>query len=103
LRADDKSYDQDLKINIEAYLHGSKIAIALYERISSDLFNPNVAFEVGYMIGLKKDVCLLKEKTLKYINTDLIGNLYSEFDVQDIEGTIPVQVERWLKEKEIID
>jgi hypothetical protein len=103
LRADDKSYSDDLKTNIEAYIHGSKFAIAVYERISSDVHNPNVAFEVGYTMALGKPICLLKEKTLKTLNTDLAGNLYTEFDMQNVEETIPVQVEKWLKQKDIIN
>lgn len=102
LRADDKSYSNDLKTNIETYIHGCKFAIAVYERISSEVYNPNVAFEVGYMMGLRKDICLLKEKTLKTLNTDLAGNLYTEFDMQNIEETISIQVEKWLTDKEIL-
>ncbi|MFA4903228.1 MAG: hypothetical protein WC600_10850 [Desulfobaccales bacterium] len=49
LRADIRSYSDDLLINIESYIYGCSFAIAVFERLESDIFNPNVSFEVGYM------------------------------------------------------
>ena len=102
LRADDKSYSDDLMTNIEAYLYGCRFAIAVYERIMSESYNPNVTLEVGYFMGLRKPICLLKEKTLKTLNTDLTGKLYIEFDTQEIDSTIPHQIDKWLRDKAII-
>jgi hypothetical protein len=103
LRADDKAYSDDLATNIEAYLHGCGFAIAVYEKIANDAFNPNVALEVGYLMGLKKPVCLLKDKSLETLNTDLVGKLYIEFDPKNVVGTIPSGVEKWLADKRIIE
>ena len=102
LRADRKEYAADLLSNIETYIYGCSFAIAAFERIQDEVYNPNVSFEVGYLSGLTKPVCLLKEKTLRTLSSDLIGKLYYEFDIQDVETTIPIQVEKWLKDKRII-
>ena len=102
LRADDKEFHDDLFINVLTYIHGCKFGVAVFEKLEKDDFNPNVSFEVGYMRGLRKSICLLKEKTLTTLHTDLIGKLYSEFDPQDCEKTIPRALEKWLRDKDMI-
>lgn len=102
LRADDKEYADDLFGNIKTYMHCCEFGIGVFERILADNFNPNVSIEVGYMMGLRKKVCLLKDQTLNNLPTDLMGKLYKPFDPQDIENTLPQQIEKWLKDKGII-
>lgn len=99
LRADDKEYHSSLLPNIQTYLHGCDFGIAVFERIEQDDFNPNVSLEVGYMMAMGKDVCLLKDKTLKTMPTDLIGRLYRTFDPQDPFGSIPIELTKWMKDK----
>lgn len=103
LRADDKEYAEDLLTNIRVYMHGCNFGIAVYERLVEDEFNPNVSLEVGYMMALKKPVCLLKDNTLKHLLVDLIGRLYREFDTQDPENSIPLELNRWLVDKGLIN
>jgi len=102
LRADDKEYADDLFANIRTYMHCSDFGISIFERVTEDNFNPNVSLEVGYMMGLGKQICLLKDKTLSNLHTDLVGKLYKPFDPLDIEDTLPNQLEKWLKDKGII-
>lgn len=102
LRADDKEYADDLFANIKTYMHCCDFGIGVFERIIEDNFNPNVSIEVGYMMGMRKKVSLLKDQTLKNLPTDLMGKLYKPFDPQDIEKTLPEQLEKWLKDKGII-
>lgn len=51
------------------------------------------------MLGLGKDVLLLKDKTLKSLQTDLTGKLYKEFDTHDVKATLPEQINKWLRDK----
>jgi hypothetical protein len=51
------------------------------------------------MLGMGKTVLLLKDKTLKYLQTDLTGKLYKQFDTTDIDNTMPPQIEKWLLDK----
>jgi nucleoside 2-deoxyribosyltransferase len=83
-------------------MHGCGFGIAVFERLEEESFNPNVSLEVGYMLALGKPVLILKYKTLKKIQTDLIGRLYKEFDPQNPKETIPEKVLRWLKDKRIV-
>lgn len=102
VKADDKQYHDDLFYNVETYLYGCGFGIVVFERIESEEFNPNVSLEIGYMLALKKPVCLLKDKTLKKLNTDLVGKLYKFFDPQDPIKTIPNEITQWLSDKGII-
>lgn len=101
LRADDKQYSDDLLDNIRTYMHCCGFGVAVFERILSDDFNPNVSLEVGYMIALGKPVCLLKDKTLKNLQSDIVGRLYKNFDPQDVENTLPKEMKKWLIDKGI--
>lgn len=99
LRADDKEYLDDLFPNIKVYMHACDFGVAVFDRITEDDFNPNVTLEVGYMLGMGKDVLLLKDKTLKSLSTDLTGRLYKPFDTTDVTGTMPSQIEKWMNDK----
>ena len=88
LRADDKWYSDDLLTNIKTYMHGCSFGIALFERINTSYFNPNVSLEIGYMMSLNKPILYLKDKTLISLQTDLVGKLYAEFDFQNPEITL---------------
>lgn len=101
LRADDKWYADDLFENIKTYMQGCSFGIALFDRINTDEFNPNVSLEIGYMMALNKPVLLLKDKTLKSLQTDLVGKLYHQFDFQYPEKTIPIVLDKWISDKEI--
>lgn len=99
LRADDKQYHDDLYFNTLTYMHGCGFGIAVYERIGTNEFNPNVALEVGYMLALQKPVCLLKDQTLTPLHADLVGKLYKAFDPQRIKKSISPELTRWLHDR----
>ena len=101
VRADDKQYHDDLLPNILTYIYGCNFGIAVFERIETEQFNPNVALEVGYMLALKKSVCLLKDRTLNTLHADLVGKLYRVFDPLDPIATIPPELSRWLSDKDL--
>ena len=102
LRADDKQYHDNLFFNILTYIYGCRFGIAVFERIESETINPNVSLEVGYLLGLDKPVCFLKDHTLKTLQTDLIGQLYKQFDTQNCGSTIPTVLWKWMEDKGII-
>jgi hypothetical protein len=99
LRADDKEYMDDLFPNIRTYMHACDFGVVVLERIIQEDFNPNVSLEAGYMMGLGKNVLLLKDSTLKSLQTDLVGKLYKPFDLQAVAESMPAQIEKWLKDK----
>ena len=99
IRADDKSYHPDVYYNIMTYLHGAGIGIAIFDRIQSDIYNPNVSLELGYMLALGKPLCLLKDQTLPRLPTDIVGRLYVSFDTHNPKATITAGVTKWLEER----
>ena len=102
LRADDKEYHEDLFPNILTYIYACDFGIAIYESIIDNKHNPNVALEVGIMLGLGKKVCLLKQRGME-MYSDITGKLYKEFDIQDIEETITSSLDKWIKDKKLCD
>lgn len=102
VRADDKQYHDDLFSNVLTYIFGCGFGIAVFERIEEDIQSPNVSLEVGYMLALKKNICLLKDRTLTTLPTDLIGKLYREFDPQNPSETITRKISEWLSDKRIV-
>jgi hypothetical protein len=58
MRADDKQYMDDLFPNIRVYMHACTFGIAVFDRVTEDDFNPNVSLEVGYMLGMGKNIFL---------------------------------------------
>lgn len=101
LQADDKQYHDDLFSNVLTYIWSCSFGIAVFERIEAEDFNPNVSLEVGYMFALRKPVCLLKDKTLKVLHTDLVGKIYRTFDPQHPIKSIAPELTQWLEDKDI--
>lgn len=69
----------------------------MFEDIEQRDFNPNVAYELGYMKGRQKRCLILKERRLPRMPSDVIHRLYREFDVFDIKRTITEQVDAWVQ------
>lgn len=101
IRADDKEYHDDLFYNVLTYLYGVGFGVAVFERIETESFNPNVSFEIGYMMALNKPICLLKDRTMKALHTDLTGKLHVEFDPQN-PSSMANEIKRWLSNKGFI-
>jgi hypothetical protein len=99
LRADDAQYHSDLFKNIEAYIYGCGIGIAVFDS-DAPAFNPNVALEIGYMHAIGKPVCILKDQNITALPSDLIGRLYQPYDPHDIEGSISQVLSKWLNDQQ---
>lgn len=102
VRADDKDYAEDLFLNVRTYMHACDFGVAVFERLETNDFNPNVSLEVGYMMALGKPVCLLKDRTLSGLQTDLVGKLYKSFDTQSITNTLTDEITRWLRDRDLV-
>ncbi|HZX16189.1 MAG TPA: TIR domain-containing protein [Pseudomonas sp.] len=102
LRADDRAYSDDVLSNIETYIFGSKFAFSVHDRIENENHNANVSLEIGYLMGQGKHVCLLKEQSVNSLPSDLQGRLYVSFSMFNIESSLAIAVEGWLKSKRLI-
>jgi hypothetical protein len=99
LRADLKQYHNQLYYNVLTYIYGCDFGIAIFQQNEEIEFNPNVALEVGCMIALQKEVCILKEKGLASLPTDIIGSHYRSFDRFDIKNSISKNITQWISDK----
>lgn len=108
-----ENYDE-LWPNIEVFIHGCDFGIGIYAddslfkgkgEIEGEEYkkririNPNMSQEVGYMLGLQKKVCILKNKELDKLPTDLAGKIYVEYEGED---DLNNKLEEWLVTKKII-
>jgi hypothetical protein len=103
LRADDAQYASGLLDNVLTYLYGCGSAVAVFEEINYREYNPNVALEVGFTLAQGKPLLLLKDKAMKSLPTDIIGEIYRDFDSYRIAETVPGAVERWLRDHDLGD
>jgi hypothetical protein len=95
--ARDVSFHQQLWNNVRFCMDHSRYAIIVFERILEPAYNPNIAIELGYMIGLKRPRLILKDHSIQVLPTDIIGQLYTEFNSYKAKETIAVAIERWLE------
>jgi hypothetical protein len=100
LRADDKTYTPDRSLwgNVCTYMLGCSTGIAILEDRGADEFNPNVALEYGFMRALNKPTLLLVDRGFTNLRADVIGTLREEFDLFDLEETIPPAIARWVRD-----
>ena len=80
-------------------IHGCVMGIAVFERIELDDFTPDVSLEVGYMMTMKRPACLIKDKTLLALPSELVGRLYKPIEPQDPDKSMPPVLRQWLKDK----
>jgi len=97
VRADDRDYTGEVWSNIQTYMHGCSLGLAIVEDFTGVRdFNPNISLELGYMLARQKRVLILKEKTLPSLPTDVVNRLYRPFDMFSLEDTISGQVSQWV-------
>lgn len=101
VRADEKQYHDDLFQNVLTFMHGCGFAIAVFEHAEEGTFNPNIALEVGYLLAMRKPMCLLKDHRLETLHTDLMGKLYLAFDARNPVRGIKKELTSWLGKKRL--
>lgn len=97
VRADDRDYTGELWSNIEVYITCCNYGVAVFEDIEQRDFNPNVSLELGYMLGRRKRVLILKEQRLPDLPADVIHRLYKPFNMFAISDSISREVTRWVE------
>lgn len=95
--AKDRRYKRDMLDNIKVYMASCRYGIAVFEMIRDTDFNPNISIELGFMEAWGRNVLLLKEQNLPNLNTDIVGELYEEFN-QDRLSTIRSCIRRWIRD-----
>lgn len=103
IRADEEQFASTIWENIKVYMDNADYGIAIAESVDDQYINSNVSVEIGYMLALKKKVCLLKEKSLDKLHSDFAGIIYNEFDIDNVEDSLSKTLEKWMRFEKIID
>lgn len=91
--AKDHSLTDDLYNPIACLLCCAR-GLAVFDKPESgQVFNPNVAYELGMMHLLGRSCHVLKHAKLNVLHTDILMKLYDEYDNED---SAVARVDRWL-------
>jgi len=97
--AKDAKKSGELWENIKIYMDKCTYGIAVFDSLSlrkGELsLNPNICTELGYMLAKGRECLILKEKKLKKLHSDLVGQIYQGFDGFDLE-TLEKEVANWI-------
>jgi hypothetical protein len=97
----DRRYHPGLWDNVETYLCGCGLGIAIVESKHQNELNPNVTMEWGWMRAMGKDVLYLVEKTFDRKRADTSGLLEDPFTWDNPEPEITASISQWLKNVDI--
>ncbi len=107
--ASDETLDADIWTNVQCYMLACKYAVAVFTRyeervgntiqLRTDVHNPNVAIELGYMLSRGKRVLILKDSELPSLPTDIVGALYQSFEFDSPHRSVTRIVTKWLAEQ----
>src|ERR1043165_8609615 len=87
---------QQIWNHIRFCMEHSRYAIVVFENILQPDFNPNITLELGYMLALKRPCLILKDDSMDKLHTDIIGHLYTPFNVHKVKETVGGAIEKWL-------
>jgi hypothetical protein len=76
--------------------------IAVYDKLAAEEFNPNVSFELGYMIALHKPVLIFLDEEIPSLFADIAAKLYEPFEPLSGLESIPSAVERFVRARGLI-
>jgi hypothetical protein len=84
--ASDRQLDDDLFGNIAAHMWACRYGIALFEDRRKRGLNENMLIEVGSMLITGRRCALLKDKSIKKMPTDFVGQIYKPVDFLDLDA-----------------
>jgi hypothetical protein len=83
--ASDRKIVDDLWPNVAAHIWGSQYALAFYEERTGKGLNYNLNIEVGSTLVLGRRIAILKDKPVRKLPSDLVGKIYDEVDLSDVQ------------------
>ena len=85
--------------NIQVFMHSCDFGIAIYtgESFSFENASEDISLQVGYMLGLQKEICFLKHQELKKLPLDLNGMMFVEFTSMNLKNVFT----NWLINRQI--
>jgi hypothetical protein len=93
--ASDRNIVGELWPNVAAHMWGCRYGIAFFESVSDKGLNYNLNIEVGSCLVLGRRLALLKDKSLKAMPSDLVGQIYLDVDLAK-PSTVTKRLEDWI-------
>jgi hypothetical protein len=93
--ASDRALDDDLWGNVVAHMWACNYGLALFEERTKAAVNDNVLIEVGSMLVSGRRCALLRDRTVKSLPTDFVGQLYKSVDFDDV-ASVSAEIHRWI-------
>lgn len=95
--ASDRAIDDDLWTNVAAHMWASRYGIAFFEDRRGLGVNYNLTIEVGGMLMTGRRCALLKDRSIVRMPTDLVGRIYKEVDLDDLDS-VAAALHGWFRE-----
>jgi hypothetical protein len=87
----------DLWLNVTAHMWASHYGIAFFEDRRGRGINYNMTIEVGGMLVAGRQCLLLRDKPIKKMPIDLVGQIYREVDL-DRAAEVHTAVHGWIRD-----
>lgn len=95
--ASDRAIDDDLWTNVMGHMWGSRYGLAFFEDRVGRGLNYNMTIEVGGMLVSGRRCALLKDNSIDDMPTDLVGRIYKEVDLSDLDS-VEATVHSWIRD-----
>jgi hypothetical protein len=93
--ASDRKIVDELWPNVAAHMWACRYGIAFFESRTERGLNYNLNIEVGSCLVLGRRMALLKDASLTWMPTDLVGHIYHDVDL-DRPSTVDKTVDDWI-------
>lgn len=95
--ASDRMIVDDLWANVAAHMWACRYGIAFFEDRKRRGVNYNLTIEVGSMLMAGRRLALLKDASIERLPTDLVGKVYKNVDLGDVDATAAA-IHIWLRD-----
>lgn len=95
--ASERQLDDDLFGNIAAHMWACRFGIALFEDRMQRGLNQNMLVEIGAMLATGRRCALLRDRTVKRMPTDFVGQIYKPVDFDD-RADVAAHLHAWIAE-----
>lgn len=98
VRADQRTYHDQLWENICVYMIGCKYGLAILEDRAASELNPNLTLEYGFMKALNREVGLFRDASFQHDRADLTGKLSNSFTIDSNDALDDTSLEKAIHE-----
>lgn len=97
--ASDRQLHDDLWTNVAAHMWASRYGVAFFEDVAKPAsgLNYNLTTEVGAMLMTGRRCCLLKDPSITWLPTDLVGRIRKDVSFEDVDAVEAV-LHAWIRD-----